>query len=200
MADLLVPVVISLVLLALVLLARRLPSDPHARWRELAQAHGYTFEAPNAEAHGMSVRGELHGARFELRCRAVHNRQFLSTLTVELPHPLPAGVVLRCALPAFEALQRGRSADRHDPKLPRVWRAEGLSEAATQALADDPACHQRLTNLLVSYPHATVRADQVQVEAPADFGSQVDPTVQLATALAADLARLAPRLSPAPAP
>jgi hypothetical protein len=198
MSDLVVPIVITLALLAVVWLAWHLPSDPHARWREVGSRRGLTFNAPAADADGMSLSGELNGVSLTLTSREMHAgraRQFLSELRVRIPGELPHGLTILTAVSHREALARGRSTHRHDPSLPWVWQVDGGREPVTTVLREDLACSQRLTNLFVSYPEATIAEGEIRIEVPADFGSQLDATLDLTTLLAADLARVSPILT-----
>lgn len=195
MEDLIFPIVVLAVLGAIVLagvLITRAAGDPRDRWRSLAEKHGLEFQTKDNSLGAMELRGTVRGMPIKIASRYVgagRFRQVISDLWLTLPDRIPREWKIQKAVSGFTAKQRGRSKDPHDPSLPLVWQVEG-PDAAGARMEADPATRQRLTNLFVAYPHATIENGELHLDTVGTFGDQLDNTVELTTLLAEDLARI----------
>jgi nitrogen fixation protein len=193
MSDLVVPLIIVTVLAAIVWYGSRFQSDPHANWTQVAEKLGLTFYAPNADMHEMSITGELEGTPITLRCRHIHSgraRQFVALVEVRLPE-IPHDLTLARTVSARQALARAGAADRHDPTLEKIWSLSSEQVALLTAIREDHACGHRLTNMLVSFPHAKLEDGLLSVEGLGDFGPDAEGILLLSVRLAQDLTRVA---------
>jgi hypothetical protein len=176
-----------------VYLWRQLPDDVQGDWKTFAEQMGAEFEATGTGRGEMSVTGSPFGTPMRMWTKYLHagdTRQVQANLDVPVPGQRTDGLTIKASMGPRKVMARRKAEDPHAPDLPLVWKATGVDDRVIEALQADRAVRQRMTNLLLGFPHAQVREGLIHVDALFEFGAETVVLVELASLLALDIARV----------